>query len=91
MHPVTEATTATGTARRLPQVDPLRCTGCGRCVAICGPHLLSLEVVHFRKRSVLQGDEACTGCAQCAVVCPFNAIRMHPAPRQAGPGGNRSG
>jgi ferredoxin len=66
--------------RRLPDIDPESCTGCGRCVAACGPHLLSLEVVQRRKRSVLHTPEDCTGCHQCAAVCPFGAIRMRPAP-----------
>jgi ferredoxin len=73
---------AAGARLRLPEVEPRKCTGCGRCVAACGPHLLSLEVSHYRKKAVLQMDEmgTCTGCSRCAVVCPFSAIRMRPAP-----------
>ncbi|HQD16194.1 MAG TPA: 4Fe-4S binding protein, partial [Ottowia sp.] len=25
----------------LPRIDPARCTGCGWCVAVCEPHVLS--------------------------------------------------
>jgi ferredoxin len=61
---------------RLPDVDAQRCTGCGRCVAVCGPRLLSLEVVRWEKFSVLHEPDRCTGCSQCAVNCPFHAITM---------------
>jgi ferredoxin len=60
----------------LPVIDPARCTGCGWCVAVCGPHVLSLQVVQWRKTSVLDEPAGCTGCALCAVRCPFDAIRM---------------
>lgn len=62
--------------RRLPLVNPDRCTGCGRCVAACGPHVLSLETVRWDKTAVLHEPAGCTGCRRCAVVCPFRAIRM---------------
>jgi ferredoxin len=61
---------------RLPAVDRARCTGCGRCVAICPPHVLSLETVHWVKTAVLHEPARCTGCSDCAVVCPFRAITM---------------
>ena len=64
--------------RALPVVDPSRCTGCGWCVAVCGPHVLSLSTPEpgGRKQSVLHDAESCTGCALCAVRCPFDAITM---------------
>ncbi|NBD19079.1 4Fe-4S dicluster domain-containing protein [Aquabacterium fontiphilum] len=67
-------------AAALPQVDPARCTGCGRCVAACPPRVLWLASAHPRgwgpKQAVLHDVPGCTGCARCAVVCPFDAIRM---------------
>jgi len=66
---------------KLPVIDPRRCTGCGRCVAVCRPHLLSLEVIAWEKVSVLHDPQRCTGCNQCAYNCPFHAITMcSPAP-----------
>jgi ferredoxin len=62
--------------RPLPSIDIQRCTGCGRCVAACDPHLLSLEARGWEKSAVLHEAERCTGCHRCAVVCPFNAITM---------------
>lgn len=62
--------------KALPVIDPTRCTGCGWCVAVCPPHVLSLEVEHWKKRSHLNDEAGCTGCAKCAVKCPFDAITM---------------
>ena len=64
------------TRHRLPAIDPARCTGCGRCVAACDPHVLSLEVVRWKKSAVLHDVQGCTGCSLCAVVCPFDAVHM---------------
>jgi len=69
------------TARWLPQIDAARCTGCGRCVGACEPHLLSFEVVRWKKFAVLHEPDRCTGCSLCAVTCPFHAIGMRRAPR----------
>jgi ferredoxin len=60
----------------LPAVDTARCTGCGWCVAACDLHLLSLEVVQWKKYSTLREADRCTGCSDCAVTCPFHAITM---------------
>lgn len=60
----------------LPAIAPSRCTGCGRCVAACAPHVLSLQPQGWVKAAVLDEPAGCTGCAQCYVVCPFGAVRM---------------
>ncbi len=60
----------------LPDMDAARCTGCGRCVAVCPPHVLSLETIAWRKSSVLGNAKACTGCSKCDAACPFEAITM---------------
>jgi ferredoxin len=62
----------------LPVVSPQRCTGCGWCVGVCAPHVLSLSTPRpgARKQSVLHDASGCTGCALCAVRCPFSAIEM---------------
>ncbi len=71
----------TATPRKaLPTIDTDRCTGCGWCIAVCPPHVLSLQVQGPKpwgpKRSTLHDEPGCTGCALCAVRCPFDAIRM---------------
>ena len=79
--------TMTAPRKALPAIDLKRCTGCGWCVAVCPPHVLSLQVLGEAawgpKRSVLHGASDCTGCALCAVRCPFDAIAMVRSPDQA--------
>lgn len=77
------ARTPSRRSRRLPAIDPARCTGCGRCVAACEPHLLSLEVVQWKKSSVLHDADRCTGCSLCALRCPFDAITMRSQAKDA--------
>jgi ferredoxin len=81
LHSTVPATTSTPSAKALPAIDTDRCTGCGWCIAVCPPHVLSLQVQQGGpawgpKRSVLHDAPACTGCALCAVRCPFDAIHM---------------
>ena len=62
--------------KALPVVNATRCTGCGWCVGVCAPHVLSLETAQGRKTSTLHDAAGCTGCALCALRCPFDAIQM---------------
>lgn len=62
--------------RALPLINPDRCTGCGCCVAVCPPHVLSLHALGWQKKASLDHAPDCTGCALCYVHCPFDAIRM---------------
>ncbi len=63
--------------KALPVIDPQRCTGCGWCVAVCAPRVLSLQAAPgWQKKSTLHDADGCTGCALCAVKCPFDAIAM---------------
>lgn len=63
----------------LPDIDPARCTGCGRCIAVCPEHVLAFETVRWTKFAVLVAADPCTGCSRCETRCPFNAITMRPA------------
>ena len=78
--PPAEASLGGGKARLrpLPHIDPERCTGCGRCISACGPHVLALERRGWEKVSTLLDARGCTGCRQCAWRCPFDAIEMRP-------------
>lgn len=65
--------------RLLPVIDPARCTGCGRCVAVCATHVLWLERRGWEKTALLHDAAGCTGCRLCALRCPFGAIEMRAA------------
>lgn len=58
------------------QIDPERCTGCGRCIAACDLRLIAFETRDWKKRSVVQDPERCSGCGDCASRCPVNAISL---------------
>jgi ferredoxin len=73
-------TVRTATARYLPVIDPSRCTGCGRCLPACAPHVLVLERRGWEKVSTLVDRSRCTGCHHCAWRCPFDAIAMQATP-----------
>ena len=72
-------------SRLLPVIDPARCTGCGRCVAVCAPHVLCLERQGWEKTALLHDAAGCTGCRLCAQRCPFGAIEMRAAPAAGQP------
>lgn len=63
----------------LPDIDPARCTGCGRCIAVCPVHVLGFHTERWTKFAVLVEADPCTGCSRCEARCPFNAITMRPA------------
>lgn len=56
-------------------VDNLKCTGCGKCVAVCSD--LCLELSDRKARSSGHGIFGCIGCGQCMAVCPESAIEVH--------------
>ncbi|HOO40278.1 MAG TPA: ATP-binding protein [Syntrophales bacterium] len=56
-------------AIRIPQVDTLRCDGCGECGRFCEYH----AIVSFGTAPLLF-PEICHGCGGCMKVCPRKAI-----------------
>jgi len=59
---------------RIPQIDSARCTGCGRCVAVCPEKIITLDVSGFRKHAEIRFFERCTLCGCCVTSCPVAAI-----------------
>ena len=56
--------------RPVPEVDPDKCTLCGRCGEVCQFH----AIVPLPKQ-VLVFHELCHGCGACSMFCPENAIK----------------
>ena len=57
----------------IPVVDSSRCTGCGRCAAICEFNALAVA-----GKSVLVFEELCHSCGGCVRICPEQAITEEP-------------
>jgi len=54
-------------------LDPVKCTGCGRCAEVC-PHGV-LEITD-RKAMIVDRD-SCMECGACALNCPAMALAVH--------------
>ena len=54
----------------IPQVDPKKCDGCGRCQEVCVYNAIAIV-----NRKVLIFPELCHGCGSCTYFCPNGAIK----------------
>jgi MinD superfamily P-loop ATPase len=57
----------------IPVVDSSRCTGCGKCAAICEFNALATA-----GKTVLVFEELCHSCGGCMRICPGQAITEQP-------------
>jgi len=53
----------------VPEVDPEKCTGCGRCGQLC-----QYSAIVCVKGKVLVFEELCHSCGGCMAICPEGAI-----------------
>ena len=61
----------------VPEIDPDRCTYCGRCAEACRYNALAVV-----REQVFVFSELCHGCGACSLVCPEQAI--HEVPKVIG-------
>ncbi len=54
----------------MPQIDAMKCTGCGDCITACPTDALGRR----NEKATLVKPEACTYCAICEELCPVDAI-----------------
>jgi MinD superfamily P-loop ATPase len=65
--------------KRIPTIDPLKCTYCGICAAACQFHAISiLNHALMPQPRALVFPDLCHDCGVCAYVCPENAISEKP-------------
>jgi Ni,Fe-hydrogenase III small subunit/formate hydrogenlyase subunit 6/NADH:ubiquinone oxidoreductase subunit I len=58
-----------------PEIDPQKCTGCGKCVAVCPTPALTAEDREAEgKRSFRLFYGSCIFCGLCGPACPHQAI-----------------
>jgi MinD superfamily P-loop ATPase len=56
----------------LPEIDGMRCTGCGKCVAVCAPQALAL----VDGKAILARPDLCGYEGGCEPACPEGAIAL---------------
>jgi len=56
----------------MPQINALKCTGCGECIAACPTSALG----QLFDRAILLYPDKCTYCAAREELCPVDAIEL---------------
>jgi len=64
-----ELTISRSVKRLIPEIDPMKCTACGQCAAVCAYNALAVV-----NKKVIFFKELCHACGSCARVCPEKAI-----------------
>jgi ferredoxin len=76
---------AVATSNWIAAVDPVRCTGCGKCASACPIEIIELVArnggQNHRKRAAVD-RELCLGCGVCVQACRQGAMGLEPRPQR---------
>jgi formate hydrogenlyase subunit 6/NADH:ubiquinone oxidoreductase subunit I len=65
------------TTNFIPRIKKERCTGCGKCAAVCPVNALELVADHGEhKKKALLNPDICLGCGLCVRNCPVHSIEL---------------
>ncbi len=68
------------TTNYLPRIDTEKCSGCGKCAAVCPVHAVSMEPEQGDSRGRMKkaslNEELCLGCGVCVRNCPRESIKL---------------
>lgn len=60
--------------QQVPEVDPKKCDGCGKCAEICQFN----SIMSIKGSAAMVFPEMCHACGGCFLICPQSAIREIP-------------
>jgi hydrogenase-4 component H len=61
--------------RGRPTIDGEKCIGCGACVEVCPPRLITI-MDEGKTRRISMDYSRCTYCARCQEICPVESARL---------------
>ena len=74
------------TTNFLPQVDPVKCAGCGECLAVCPVEAMTQvsanDPAYSKKRMARVNEEICLGCGLCVRVCKTKSLCLKARPER---------
>ncbi|MEI7830901.1 MAG: 4Fe-4S dicluster domain-containing protein [Prolixibacteraceae bacterium] len=68
------------TTNFIPEIDEVKCTGCGKCVILCPVEAMTLVTAsdphNLSKKKAKLDKQQCLGCGVCLKGCKVNALKL---------------